>query len=72
MENTREIRREFLKIEGGEIPIILAKDKDEQGEFYFIAIDNVEWVTTENKTHAIVLFELMKDHITNYMTYKRI
>ncbi len=67
-----ELRKETIKINGGEIPVILFRELDEEGEFFAIEIDGVEWLTTENQTHAIVLFELMKDHITDYMNYRRI
>ena len=65
-----EVRRDLIEIEGGEIPITLSKASDESS--FLIKIDGVEWVNTENKTHAVVLFELMKDHITEYMQYKKI
>lgn len=64
------LRTEEIKITGGEIPITLRQDKDREGEFYIIDIDGVEWVTTENQMHAVVLFEMMKDHITEYMHYQ--
>lgn len=64
------IRTEKIKITGGEIPITLCLDKDQEGEYYTISIDGVEWVTTENQMHAVVLFEMMKDHITEYMHYE--
>ncbi len=64
------VRAEKIKITGGEIPITLCLDKGQEGEFYTIDIDGVEWVTTENQMHAVVLFEMMKDHITEYMHYQ--
>lgn len=67
-----ELRRELFKIEGGEIPITLNRDSDDDGNFFYIEIDGVEWLVTENETHAVVLFEMMKDHITEYMNYKTI
>lgn len=67
-----ELRRELLKIDGGEIPITLNRTSDDDGIFFYIEIDGVEWLTTENETHAVVLFEMMKDHITEYMNYKTI
>ncbi len=67
-----EVRREMFQIEGGAIPITLIKDNDDDGIFFSINIDGVEWLYTENKTHAVVMFEMMKDHITDYMNYKKI
>ena len=67
-----ELRRESIKVKGGEIPIVLFKEEDEEGIFYAIEIDGVEWLTTENRTHAVIMFEMMKDHITEYMNYVKI
>lgn len=67
-----EVRREKLKINGGEIPIQLIVDDGDEGTFYMILVDGVEWIDTPNRTHAIVLFEMMKDHITDYMNYSKI
>lgn len=64
------LRTEEIKITGGEIPITLCLGKDQEGEYYTISIDGVEWVTVENQMHAVVLFEMMKDHITQYMHYQ--
>ena len=64
------VRTEEIKITGGEIPITLCQDKDQEGEFYTIDIDGVEWVTVESQMHAAVLFNMMKDHITEYMHYE--
>ena len=64
------LRTEEIKITGGEIPITLCQDNDQEGEFYTIDIDGVEWVMTENQMHAVVLFDMMKDHITEYMHYE--
>jgi len=70
-----QIRKEFLLDvdQDGEfvetkIPITLNKD----GENHIISIDGVTWAETTNKTHAAVLFELMKDNITDYMNYKTV
>lgn len=64
MEKARE---EYIEIIGGEIPISLyVKDEKE----YHILVDGVEWVNTTNRTHAIVLFEMMWDNLTDYMNYE--
>lgn len=70
MQEVQEVRKDFIEIEGGEIPITLTKINTNSDKCYMIDIDNVVWVSTENKTHAIVLYELMKDHITKYMHYE--
>ena len=66
----RILKEEKLKISDGEIPITLCLDKDSEGEFYTINIDQVEWLCTENQIHAAVLYNMMKDHITEYMRYQ--
>ena len=64
------IKRDFIAIEGGEIPIILkaVKDKNEK-VFYFVYIDGITWLATENTTHAIILYSMLRDNITDYMQY---
>jgi hypothetical protein len=67
-----EQRKESIKIKGGEIPIVLYSNEDEEGIFYTIEIDGIEWLASVNKTHAVVMFEMMKDHITEYMNYAKL
>jgi len=70
-----ELKKAFLLDEGANeeliettIPILLNR----YGENFVISIDGVEWIKTTNQTHAVVLFEMMKDNITEYMNYKAI
>lgn len=67
-----EVRNESIKIQGGEIPIVMYSNEDEEGVFYTIEIDGVEWLASVNRTHAVLLFEMMKDHITDYMHYAKL
>lgn len=67
-----EVRNESIKIKGGEIPIVMYSNEDEEGVFYTIEIDGVEWLASVNRTHAVLLFEMMKDHITDYMHYEKL
>lgn len=67
-----EQRKESIKIKGGEIPIVLYSNEDEEGVFYTIEIDGVEWLASVNMTHVVLLFEMMKDHITDYMHYEKL
>ena len=57
-----------INIDGGTIPIEV---KEEKG-VHIITVDGVEWVRTESYMHSTVLFNLMCDHITEYMQYKKI
>lgn len=67
------LREEKIKVyEGFEIPITLEGEEIDGDMEFTIYIDNVYWVTLENQVHAVVLFELMKDHITEYMHYEKI
>lgn len=61
----KKLRQEKINIEGGTIPITLYLDED----VYVIDIDGIEWLETETRMHAVVLFEMMKDNITKYMNY---
>lgn len=67
-----ELRKASIKITGGEIPIVLYDNEDDEDIFYTIEIDDVEWLATTNQTHAVVMFEMMKDHITEYMNYVKL
>lgn len=67
------LREEKVKVyDGFEIPITLEGEEIDGDMEFTIYIDNVYWVTLENQVHAVVLFELMKDHITEYMHYEKI
>lgn len=67
------LREEKVKVyDGFVIPITLEGEEIDGDMEFTIYIDNVYWVTLENQVHAVVLFELMKDHITEYMHYEKI
>lgn len=67
------LREEKVKVyDGFEIPITLEGEEIDGDMEFTIYIDNVYWVTLENQVHAVVLFELMRDHITEYMHYEKI
>ena len=66
------IRIDKLNVNGGSIEIRATLDDFEGEEFYNVEVDGVEWFTTESKMHCIVLYEMMKDHITEYMHYEKI
>lgn len=63
-----EIKRDTIAIEGGIIEIVLYQDED---GCYYITIDGVEWCDTDSMHHAVILFELLRDHVTEKMTYKK-
>ena len=43
----------------------------DSGEDFYITIDDVEWCSTESQHHAMILFTMLKEHVTEYMTYVR-
>lgn len=40
------------------------------GDEHIIKIDGVEWVRTTNYIHASVMFNMICNHITEYMNYE--
>lgn len=60
------LRQDKLQINNGSMPIALSKDNN----CYTVSVDGVEWVKTSNMVHSVVMFEMMKDHITEYMHYE--
>ena len=44
----------------------------ENNKVYEIEVDGVNWIKLENRVHAVVLFEMMRENLTDYMTYKEI
>lgn len=51
---------------GHTIPIEVVESEG----MHFIYVDGVLWVPTDNQTHAAVLFNMMADHLTEYMNYQ--
>ena len=43
---------------------------NEEESYYIVLIDGVEWFTSHSKMHAIILYELLKDHVTDFMHYE--
>ena len=71
MEQEEEIvRAEEIEAEGGTVPINLWKRQEEDGsEVWGVDVDGGEWFEIDNEMHAIVLFQLMAKHITDYVHY---
>lgn len=63
-------KRIVINEKGDTIPINLLEFEEEDELLYSMDIDGVEWVVTENKVHAVVMFEMMTEHITEYMHYE--
>ena len=57
-----------IEIEPGlTIPI----EVHEEEGVHIITVDDIEWVKTDNYLHATVLFNMLADHITEYMSYSK-
>lgn len=54
---------------GGSIPINLYAFKNDLGVSYELEIDGVLWFNSYSQMHAQVLYNMMRDHITEYMHY---
>lgn len=65
------VRQEKIKVtDTFQIPISLSKYEEDGEPYFVIDIDGVEWLCTENQVHAVVLFDMMREHITEYYNYK--
>ena len=67
MKDYEELRKE--RVEGVAFPLWISLSRN--GESYRVEIDGVEWLTVSNQMHAIVLFEMMRKHISEYMHYEQ-
>ena len=69
--SVKELRKEIIEAGDLKLPIILTEQRDGDGIFYGVEIDGVEWFITESSMHAVVMFEMLKDHVTEYMHYEK-
>lgn len=60
-------RKIVINENGDTISIVV----DKLDDMHVIAIDGVFWCATPNQMHATVLFNMMADHITEYMNYEK-
>lgn len=42
-----------------------------ENDTFIVDIDGVEWVRTDNNVHATILYNMIADHITEYMHYEK-
>lgn len=64
------LRKEVIRTDKCDVPITLSSEGEGEDFLYVIGVDDVEWLTTENKMHAVVLFTMMYEHLTEYMHYE--
>lgn len=57
-----------IKVNGVEITV----EVDEIDGEHIVWIDGVEWVRTKNRVHAAVLYNMICDHIGEYVNYEKI
>ena len=62
------LKRELMKIDGGEIPVDLY-GIPEQNDFE-VRIDGVPFAKPTSGMHAAVLHAMVLEHIQEYITYK--
>lgn len=73
MANEKLVKKDKMKVEGGTLPIELweyeldSGDPDSHG--YYILVDGVEWCDCNAPHHALILFELIKEHANEKMRY---
>lgn len=60
-----ELKKENVKGVDFGLPVTL----EQEGKTYTVAVDGVVWLETENQTHAVVMYHMVRDHIAEYMTY---
>lgn len=73
MATERMVKREQMAVEGGTLPVELweyeldSTDPDNHG--YYITVDGVEWCDCNAAHHAMILFDLIKEHANEKMRY---
>lgn len=61
----KTLRKGRLRVSG--LPLLLIQD----GEgLYSVEVDGVQWFQTAAIHHAIVLFEMMEEHLEEYFHYE--
>lgn len=65
MEQERQI---VINENGDTIPIKV----EEIDGIHMISVDGIDWVATENYVHATIIFNMMADHLTEYMNYTKV
>lgn len=59
--------------DGLALPINLYARKskeDPEAIYYDLTIDGVSWFITESQMHAIILYDMLKKHVMEYMHYE--
>lgn len=74
--NRALLQQDFIITEnGGRIPLELYALKEEaapEGVIYSAYIDGVQWYDTTSSMHGMILYKLLKDHVTEFMHYETI
>ena len=67
------LKKESMPIEGGSLPVELW-EYEMEGTYpgihgYYILVDGVEWCDCAAAHHALILFDFIKEHANEKMTY---
>lgn len=62
------LRRDMMKIDGGEIPVELYGTPKENN--FEVRIDGLPFAKPTSKMHAVVLHTMVLEHIQEYITFK--
>lgn len=57
--------------ENDSISVNLSMEIEDGEEMFVIDIDGVEWVVTDNRVHATIMFNMFAEHITEYIHYEK-
>lgn len=68
------VKTDTMAIPGGLLPVELheyrLRDGDEDSHGFYITVDGVEWCDCDAEHHALILFEMIRKHATEYMHYE--
>lgn len=68
-DEEKVVKRDTIAVEGGLLEIGLVEYEVETGKGWYITVDDVEWCDCADLHHALILFDLIRDHATEYVKY---
>ncbi|WP_027218299.1 hypothetical protein [Butyrivibrio fibrisolvens] len=67
----QELRAESIVTKNNEeIPVSLLGDKDQDGEYFSVAVNKNLWFFTSDYIKATIMFKMIKDHLDEYVSFK--
>lgn len=61
------IQRELVEIPGGAIPLTI----EALGDEFLISVDGEQWCEARSQRHAVIIFEMLLEHLTEYMHFEK-